>query len=227
MEPEPPVRLAVELTGQLAHLQPRIAMASADTRTRILEVAEHLFGQHGFNGTSVDRIAREAGVNKALIYYYFDDKASLITALFDKVMGELGTHLRDAAPPSGEAPDSTVMAAKVAEEVTFLERHRHILAVLLMEALKADNRDDAYLFRWAESVVEHELGARGGRTLDELQEKQRYLVHEFFTGFLPLVAFVALRDRWSAHYGCDPDALRADFVAAFERTHLRDHPEPV
>ena len=49
------------------------------TRRKILDQAEELFFKNGFNATSVDSIAQAAGVNKALIYYYFK---SLLSGLF-------------------------------------------------------------------------------------------------------------------------------------------------
>ena len=50
---------------------------SPDTRTRILAAAAAEFGVHGFAATTVDRIARRARVNKAMIYYHFPNKRAL------------------------------------------------------------------------------------------------------------------------------------------------------
>ena len=55
---------------------------SAVTRARILKTAEKLFSEKGFDGARVDEIARDAGVNKALIYYYFKSKDDILDALF-------------------------------------------------------------------------------------------------------------------------------------------------
>lgn len=49
-------------------------------RERILQAARAEFGTHGFAGGRVDRIARKAGVNKQLLYYYFGSKAQLFQA---------------------------------------------------------------------------------------------------------------------------------------------------
>ena len=48
----------------------------------ILDAAERLFGNRGFEGTSVRDIAQEAGVNLAMISYYFGSKEKLLEALF-------------------------------------------------------------------------------------------------------------------------------------------------
>ncbi len=47
----------------------------------ILEAAERLFAKSGFEGTSVRDIAREAGVNVAMISYYFGSKEKLLEAI--------------------------------------------------------------------------------------------------------------------------------------------------
>jgi AcrR family transcriptional regulator len=60
----------------------------ADKQQPILEAAERLFSARGFKGTSVRDIAQEAGVNLAMISYYFGSKEGLLEALFIKRMSE-------------------------------------------------------------------------------------------------------------------------------------------
>jgi AcrR family transcriptional regulator len=62
------------------------------TREAILSAAEAVFAEHGFDGTSVDAIAAEAGYNKSLLFQYFGDKLGLYTEVLkraDREMGEL------------------------------------------------------------------------------------------------------------------------------------------
>jgi AcrR family transcriptional regulator len=53
----------------------------SDKREHILVVAEELFGEKGFDGTSVRDIAQKAGVNLAMISYYFGSKEKLLENL--------------------------------------------------------------------------------------------------------------------------------------------------
>jgi AcrR family transcriptional regulator len=55
----------------------------ADKREHILSVAEELFGEKGFDGTSVRDIAQSAGVNLAMISYYFGSKEKLLESLIE------------------------------------------------------------------------------------------------------------------------------------------------
>jgi AcrR family transcriptional regulator len=53
----------------------------SDKREHILVIAEQLFGERGFDGTSVRDIAQSAGVNLAMISYYFGSKEKLLASL--------------------------------------------------------------------------------------------------------------------------------------------------
>ncbi|WP_224386233.1 TetR/AcrR family transcriptional regulator [Pseudonocardia sp. ICBG1293] len=57
----------------------------APARDRILDAAEGLFAQHGFDATPTSRIAERAGVPKGLVHYYFRRKPDLLEALVDRL----------------------------------------------------------------------------------------------------------------------------------------------
>ncbi len=58
------------------------ADGAADTRDLILDAAEDLFSKHGFYGVTIREVAREAGVDTALVHYYFGAKRGLFDAVF-------------------------------------------------------------------------------------------------------------------------------------------------
>ena len=57
-------------------------MGYSEKQRQIMEAAEGLFAEKGFDGTSVRDIAEEAGVNIAMISYYFGSKEKLMESLF-------------------------------------------------------------------------------------------------------------------------------------------------
>lgn len=59
------------------------------SRAAILQAAVREFAREGVAGARTDAIARSAGVNKALLYYYFRDKESLYQAVLDEVFSGL------------------------------------------------------------------------------------------------------------------------------------------
>src|SRR5580698_10625831 len=56
-------------------------MRSVETRAAILAAAGRIFAGSGIAGARTDAIAAAAGVNKALLYYYFKNKESLYEAV--------------------------------------------------------------------------------------------------------------------------------------------------
>lgn len=61
--------------------RPRLSQ-SADTREAILDAAEQHFSEHGFYGVTVRQVAKGAGVDPALLHYYFETKRGLFDATF-------------------------------------------------------------------------------------------------------------------------------------------------
>ena len=61
----------------------------AGTREKILEVAESLFAKKGFDGTTIKQIGAGAGLNPALIYYYFAGKEDLYKAVLQRLVGTI------------------------------------------------------------------------------------------------------------------------------------------
>lgn len=66
-------------------------LVKADKREQILVAAENLFAEYGYEGTTVRDLAAEAGVNIALIAYYFGGKEQLMQTLIT----ERTSYLRD------------------------------------------------------------------------------------------------------------------------------------
>jgi TetR/AcrR family transcriptional regulator len=62
-----------------------------ESRAAILRAAAHEFAAHGVAGARTDTIAREARVNKALLYYYFKNKERLYGAVLDDAFSGLKT----------------------------------------------------------------------------------------------------------------------------------------
>ena len=56
------------------------------SQSHILDAALAEFADHGLGGARMDRIAERAGVNKRLIYYYFENKESLFLAVWSGPM---------------------------------------------------------------------------------------------------------------------------------------------
>ncbi len=61
----------------------------SSTKERILDAAEGLFAERGYDGSSLRAITARAGVNLAAVNYHFNSKEALIGALFRRRLGQL------------------------------------------------------------------------------------------------------------------------------------------
>jgi len=59
------------------------------TEQLIIDAARDVFSRKGFYGTRMHEISEQAGINKALLHYYFRNKNKLFEKVFEKVIKEL------------------------------------------------------------------------------------------------------------------------------------------
>ena len=79
-------------------------MATRQTATDILDVAERLVQLRGFNGFSYADVASELGVTKAALHYHFAGKAELGDALLDRYASRFGAALDAIDASDADAP---------------------------------------------------------------------------------------------------------------------------
>jgi TetR/AcrR family transcriptional regulator len=79
------------------------------TRQAILDAAEREFARRGLAGARTETIACAAGVNKALLYYYFDDKEGLYRAVIERVFAGLRSAI-EAALERAPRPSDKILA---------------------------------------------------------------------------------------------------------------------
>lgn len=109
----------------------RTRTATPGTRQRILNAAGEEFGAHGFAATSVDRIARRARVNKAMIYYHFPHKRALYTCIIRNVFAPITERVR--TEMAHEAAPDKKLARLIATIVRSIDESTHFLPIFLRE----------------------------------------------------------------------------------------------
>lgn len=90
----------------------------AETRTAILEAAEQIFAEAGLAGARTDAIAVAAGVNKALLYYYFSSKDALYRAVLEDHLEQFRHRVR--AVLDGDQPAPAKLLAYVGVSFDFI-----------------------------------------------------------------------------------------------------------
>ena len=79
-----------------------------DNKDRILAAAEQLFAQQGFDSTTVDQIAQQAGLTKGAVYYFYKNKADLFCRLVDPGLAYIEKHSRSVMEDSREGDEKAL-----------------------------------------------------------------------------------------------------------------------
>ena len=93
-----------------------------------------MFAECGYHGSSIDDIARGAGVSKALIYEHFASKEELHVKLLEENAGELLTRLAEAI---GDLPSGQRLEPGVDAFFAFVEERREAWQMLFRESADA------------------------------------------------------------------------------------------
>ncbi len=114
-----------------------------DTEEKILLVAQRIFREKGYNGTKTQEIADEAGINKALLHYYFTSKSILFEKVFlgsiEEVFGALGTHLN--------SPESIIEKTPkmVSSYLQFVSKNSNLFVFVISEAWQNPEFTDKFV----------------------------------------------------------------------------------
>jgi AcrR family transcriptional regulator len=118
---------------------------AADSREALLAAATDEFALHGFDGTSVDTIARRAGVNKAMIYYHFKSKERLYLEVLGGVFTAIGDRTEAIARSQASAPEKA--AAFLRAISAEADANPYLPVMMMREVAEGARRLDAPTLR--------------------------------------------------------------------------------
>jgi TetR/AcrR family transcriptional regulator len=136
-----------------------------NSKQKILLAAEDEFAEQGFAGARTQEIARKAGVNKALIHYYYKDKSSLYQAVMDEMMFDLIRISQDVA--KRKLTGKALVEALVSDFFDFAARHPHFAKLTTAGSTMGDAK---YLETSIKNLF-RPLFQRGVEFLEEHMEK--------------------------------------------------------
>ncbi|MER7282634.1 mycofactocin system transcriptional regulator [Dactylosporangium sp. NPDC000244] len=191
------------------------------SRRQLERIALRLFAEHGFDETTVDQIATEAGINKRSFFRYFDSKAAVLWGSFDAEVDALRKELASAPPgtPVMEAIRKAVVAVNHyrAEDVPELRARMKLIGSLPGLNLGAAKHYDAW-----ERVVSEYVAQRVGQPADSL--------YPLAVGRVTLAACRAAYERWVARADANLtvylDAALLALAAGFAEHTFTEEPMP-
>jgi AcrR family transcriptional regulator len=146
---------------------PRIARSrqsrTQNTREVILRAASNILGQRGYEASSIDDVAQEAGVTKATVYYHFASKDDLYVAVRIWLLAEAGV----TATTAIEECDEPVLALGILIDQTIIltmDRHRRYVFFHERISLRPE-------LRQALAAAQREYGEIGERVVAAGQAK--------------------------------------------------------
>lgn len=89
---------------------------SAERKAQILEGAKKVFAKLGFERARVDDIAEESGLSKGTLYWYFDSKDAIITAIMDQFFARELSQVRELMDAEVSAKEKLLMFTHFAAE---------------------------------------------------------------------------------------------------------------
>lgn len=99
----------------------------------ILDEAERIFGERGYQGTSMDEIAAAVGVSKPLVYQYYGSKDGLFLACLSRLRAQLLDAVSDAVLGASDPEDA--MYSGFVAWFTFLDEHPRAWSVIVDEGM--------------------------------------------------------------------------------------------
>jgi len=109
-------------------------------RRDLMDIAIDCFARYGYQGASIDRIAKAAGLTKGAIYYHFKDKEEL---LFAAVKNRVGQFERRVISDIGAVKDAVTALRHVTDvclEHATKSNHRRMIITLMVEAFGTNAR---------------------------------------------------------------------------------------
>jgi AcrR family transcriptional regulator len=101
------------------------------TRAAIMEAAINLFGERGYESTSVSSLAKTAGIGKGTIYSYFASKNEILLAFCEEELAFIHQEIRKRLDP--DAPLAEKMLLVLMSEFRFVTRNKEFGRTLLRE----------------------------------------------------------------------------------------------
>jgi AcrR family transcriptional regulator len=192
-----------------------------DARNRILKAAEKIFAEKSFEGSRVDEIAREANVPKSLIYYHFRSKEDILDALTQNFISEYMSLIEPAETDTHQAKAKTMSMRLENQYGDFAKKNSDLMRVMFIDSLKK-SKEKPVLFKIVEEMIKAERKLPIYQTAKDYDIQER-LAAEFFTGLIPLYAFICFSESWVKYFGMENESFGRLFLKLISETHGAYH----
>ncbi len=124
--------------GSLSPAPTRRRLPAPQRRALILDAALRTFAANGYDGASMDEIATEAGISKAVVYDHVASKRDLYTQLLEAIRLDVERAVDDALEPLGSDEEQRRLHAAADAVYRYVEEHQAASRLLLLELQRAN-----------------------------------------------------------------------------------------
>jgi AcrR family transcriptional regulator len=179
-------------------VSPRKRLSGEERRAAILDSALAVFAERGYHASSIDDIAREGGVSKALIYEHFDSKQKLYEELLEQHAGELFEQLAAAMEEAGDTAAAR-LASGLDAFYRFVEERRVAWRMLFREASDPEmvavlERIVAQVTSVVAALIAQDPGARSSDVDEAALEEGIEMIAQMLVGSVQ-----SLSNWWADH----------------------------
>lgn len=213
----------------------------AEAKERIISSATELFSKKGYDGAKMNEIAQAADVNKALIYYYFPTKQSILDHIIDSFFSEItGLGLDfiessikkmirdgrlDILPDRmhfATPEDMLVIKAEMFDYqrrvLSYMMERRHVLRIILAEALRTGEQQGALMrfFRLSDKNDENPLFREISMADADFDYSDEFVFRKFFFTLMPMINFIVFHKDYKVVSNMDDEEMLGCYMRTLE-----------
>ena len=125
------------------------------SRELVLDAAERVMAEHGFEAATLARVVEEAGIPMSSVYHYFGSKERILLAVMERGAGRFFADLPDLDRRAGRPAQH--LARVVSAVVRTLERHPDFLRLLIVFAVQPPTAGEGEIQAVVRRIREHAL----------------------------------------------------------------------
>jgi len=128
------------------------------SRELVLDAAERVMAEHGFEAATLARVVEEAGIPMSSVYHYFGSKEGILLAVMERGAGRFFADLPDLTRrPEDQAQAQEHLARTVSAATRTLERHPDFLRMLIVFAVQPPAAGEGEIQAVVRRIREHAL----------------------------------------------------------------------
>lgn len=184
------------------------------TKDKILDSAQCIFNEKGYENTSVEEIAEMAGITKAMVYYHFNSKENIMLQLVKRLLGYIREDLNKKM--SSSKMSIQLMQDHIYDMIKLWGKNKEITVFIITKALK----DPIFFAKFQDIIKPFYDEVIRNSFADEkadfdLQQNSEKYFKIFFFNTLPMTIYPIFANNFMTKYDMSNEKMNEIFSANF------------